>query len=135
ADFTTVERLDKPLPPTIRAKDAFFEFLFSRAPTRYEDLKRKAAAREPLPSFRLDDVKLTFNVDVDYEVVRTQLTQNVVGVIEGSDSALKSSYVAFGAHYDHVGYAEGEISGDNGDRRTRAPGRITPGAIADRIWN
>src|SRR5262249_14213667 len=42
---------------------------------------------------------------------------------------------AFGAHYDHVGYAEGEIAGDNGDRRTRAPGRISPGAVSDRIWN
>ena len=136
ADFTSVERLDKPLPPTIRAKDAFFEFLFSRAPTRYEELKRKAAAREPLPSFRLDDVKLTFNVDVDYEVVRTQLTQNVVGLVEGSDPVLKHSYVAFGAHYDHVGYAEGEVvDGGSGNRRTRAPGRITAGAIDDRIWN
>jgi len=136
ADFTTVERLDKQLPPTLQAKDAFFEFLFSRAPTRYDELKRKAASREPLPSFRLDDVKLTFNVDTDYEVVRTQLTHNVVGVVEGSDPALKSTYVAFGAHYDHVGYAEGElVNGESGDRRTRAPGRITPGAVADRIWN
>lgn len=136
ADFTTSERLDKPQAPTVRAKDAFFEFLFSRARVPYDELKRRAAARDPLPSFRLDDVKVTFNVDVDYEVVRTQLTQNVVGIVEGSDAALKNSFVAFGAHYDHVGYAEGEVvSGESGDRRTRAPGRITPGAIADRIWN
>jgi hypothetical protein len=136
ADFTTVERLDKLLPPTLRAKDGFFEFLFSRAPAHYDELKRKASAREPLPSFRLDGVKLTFNVDAEYEIVRTQLTQNVVGVVEGSDPALKSTYVAFGAHYDHVGYAEGEVSGGgNGDRRTRAPGRITPGTVDDRIWN
>jgi hypothetical protein len=135
-DFTTTERLDKLLAPTVRAKDAFFEFLFSRARTRYDELKRKAAAREPLPSFRLDAVKLTFNVDVDYEVVRTQLTQNVVGVVEGSDPALKSTYVAFGAHYDHVGYAEGEVVASDGtERRARAPGRITPGTIDDRIWN
>ena len=49
---------------------------------------------------------LTFNIDADYEVVRTQLTQNVVAIVEGSDPALKNTYVAFGAHYDHVGYAE-----------------------------
>lgn len=30
-------------------------------------------------------------------------TQNVVGVLEGKDSKLKSEYVALGAHYDHVG--------------------------------
>ena len=111
-----------------KAKDAFFEFLFSRAPTHYDELKRKAAAREPLPSFRLDDVTLTFNVDADYEVVRTQLTQNVVGIVEGSDPELKTTYVAFGAHYDHVGYAEGEVvNGESGDRRTRAPGPHHPG--------
>jgi hypothetical protein len=135
-DFTTSERLDKELPPTVRAKDAFFEFLFSHARTRYDELKRKASAREPLPSFRLDNVKLTFNVDVDYEVVRTQLTHNVVGIVEGSDASLKSTYVAFGAHYDHVGYAEGAITnGESQPRRTRAPGRVSPGAIDDRIWN
>jgi Zn-dependent M28 family amino/carboxypeptidase len=119
----------------VRAKDSFFEFLFSKAPARYDELKKKAGNREPLPSFRLDDVTLTFNVDADYEVVRTQLTQNVVGIVEGLDPALKSTYVAFGAHYDHVGYAEGEVSSDNSDRRTRAPGRISPGTVGDRIWN
>jgi hypothetical protein len=136
-DFTTVERLDKPIAPAITAKDAFFEFLFSRAPVRYDDLKRKAAARDVLPSFRLDDVKLTFNIDVDYEIVRTRLTHNVVAIVEGSDPILKNSYVAFGAHYDHVGYAEGElaVSGDNGKSRVRAPGRVTAGSESDRIWN
>ena len=135
-DFTTTERLDKSLAPVLRAKDAFFEFLFSRERTRYDELKRRASAREPLSPFRLQDVKLTFDVNVDYEVVRTQLTHNVVAVVEGSDPVLRNSYVAFGAHYDHVGYAEGEATrGDAGDRRARAPGRITPGAIDDRIWN
>ena len=75
----------------IGASDAFFEFLFSSAPVGYDELKRKADAQEPLPSFRLDDVRLTFNIDVDYAVVRTQLTQNVVGIVEGSDPQLKNS--------------------------------------------
>jgi hypothetical protein len=133
-DFTTSERLDKARPPAIRAKDAFFEFLFSRAPVRYEELKRRAAAREPLPVFRLDGVKLIFSVDTDYEIVRTQLTHNVVAVVEGSDPSLKSTYVALGAHYDHVGYADRDPGGD-GSRRGRAPGRVTSGASDDRIWN
>jgi Zn-dependent M28 family amino/carboxypeptidase len=75
-------------------------------------------------------------VDADYQIVRTQLTQNVVGIVEGSDARLKSTYVAFGAHYDHVGYAEGEVTrSDTGARRAGAPGRVTPGAEDDRIWN
>ena len=136
ADFTTVQRLDTPLPPNVTADDRFFEFLFSRAPAPYDDLKKKAEAREALPSFALTGVSLTFNVDADYEVVRTQLTDNVVAIVEGSDARLRNTYVAFGAHYDHVGYAEGEVSGTDGDRRRLgAPGRVTPGHETDRIWN
>ncbi len=136
ADFTTVQRLDTPQPPTVTASDAFFEFLFSRAPTPYDELKRKAAAQEPLPSFELAGVTITFNIDADYQIVRTQLTDNIVGIVEGSDPQLKRSYVAFGAHYDHVGYAEGELTGTDGNlRRVGAPGRVTPGAENDRIWN
>jgi hypothetical protein len=136
ADFTTVQRLDTPVPPNVTAADAFFEFLFSRAPTKYDELKRKAAAQEGLPSFRLSGVKITFNVDADYQIVRTQLTQNVVGLVEGSDSQLRNTYVAFGAHYDHVGYAEGEVTrAETGTHRAGAPGRVTPGAEDDRIWN
>jgi hypothetical protein len=136
ADFTTVQRLDASIPPSVTANDAFFEFLFSHAPVKYDELKRKATAQDALPAFRLDGVKMTFNVDADYQVVRTQLTHNVVGIVEGSDPQLKGTYVAFGAHYDHVGYAEGEVVGSGSDaRRLGARGRVTPGKADDRIWN
>ena len=136
ADFTTVQRLDTPQPPNVTADDAFFAFLFSHAPTTYDDLKKKAEAKEPLPSFPLTGVRLTFNVDADYQVVRTQLTDNVVAIVEGTDARLKNTYVAFGAHYDHVGYAEGEVvTTDGSPRRLGAPGRVTPGHEDDRIWN
>lgn len=131
-DFTTSQRLDSRVPPNVTASDAFFEFLFSAAPTRYDELRRKAAEQEALPSFRLEGVRLTFNIDADYEIVRTRLAQNVVAVVDGSDARLKSTYVAFGAHYDHVGYADGEVVDG---RRTGAPGRVTDGAIDDRVWN
>jgi hypothetical protein len=42
-------------------------------------------------------------------------TQNVVGILEGSDPLLKNEYVAVGAHYDHVG--------------------MNPFATGDQIWN
>jgi len=65
-----------------------------------------------------------------------------VGIVEGADPKLKDTYVAFGAHYDHVGYAEGEVvdapaAGNTpaGKRRLGAAGRVTEGAIEDRIWN
>lgn len=131
-DFTTVQRLDTPTAPTVTAQDEFFEFLFSHADVKYAELKDKAAKQDALPSFALKGVKLTFNLDADYQTVRTQYTRNVVGVIEGSDPKLKDTFVAFGAHYDHVGYAEGEVV--NGARQG-AVGRVKQGATDDRIWN
>jgi peptidase M28-like protein len=137
ADFTTSQRLDLPIAPAVAASDDFFEMLFSRAPVKYDQLRRLADAQDSLPSFRLQGVKLTFNLDADYEVVRTQLTDNVVAIVEGSDPVLKKTYVAFGAHYDHVGYAEGEMVDVAGRLRRSGPlpGFVKPGAEDDRIWN
>ncbi|MEN3334228.1 MAG: hypothetical protein V7641_3593 [Blastocatellia bacterium] len=131
-DFTTVQRLDVPQAPTAMAKDEFLDFLFSGSDVKYTDLKKKADAKEALPSFALKNVRITFNIDADYQVVRTQYTRNVIGIIEGTDAKLKDTYVAFGAHYDHVGYAEGEVVGG---KRQGARGRVTDGAVEDRIWN
>jgi Zn-dependent M28 family amino/carboxypeptidase len=64
--------------------------------------------------------------------MQTRYTRNVVGVVEGSDPKLKDTYVAFGAHYDHVGYSEGPIAGG---RIQGAVGRVSPAAAEDRIWN
>ncbi len=36
--------------------------------------------------------------------------------MEGSDPALKNTYVAFGAHYDHVGYNQGILPDGESDR-------------------
>lgn len=47
----------------------------------------------------------------DYTNRRTQTTakvRNVIGVIRGTDPALKDSYVIVTAHYDHLGKREGE---------------------------
>jgi hypothetical protein len=131
-DFTTTQRLDNKIAPRITASDAFLSFLFSKAPVGYDELKRRAEAREPLPRFTLDDVTITFNIDATYEVVRTRLTQNVIGIVEGSDSRLKNTYVAAGAHYDHVGSAD---AGSGAGAAGNPPGLVTPGATDDRIWN
>ena len=105
-DFTTVQRTDLKVAPAVTAQDEFFDFLFSGSGTTYADLKQKAANQEPLPPFSLKGVKLTVNVDADYVPVRTRLTRNVVGIVEGTDPALKNTYVLYGAHYDHTGYRE-----------------------------
>ena len=106
-DFTTVERYDAKIPPAVTATDDFFQFLFSGSEVKYADLKERIARGEPLPPFALSGVKITLNADADYTVVRTRLTRNVVGIVPGTDAKLRDTYVAFGAHYDHIGYSEG----------------------------
>ena len=136
ADFTTAQRLDQPIPPSVSAQDAFLEFLFRGQQVEYAELKSKVSNQEALPVFTLRDVRITFDMDADYQVVRTQYTRNVVGIVEGRDAKLKDTYVAFGAHYDHVGYSEGEIvQTGSGPRRAEPRGRIREGALDDRYWN
>ena len=105
-DFTTVQRLDKKVPPAITASDEFFDFVFKAAGQNYEDVKAKADKQEALPSAALGNVSITINVDNDYDVVQTRLSRNVVGIVEGSDPQLRNTYVLFGAHYDHIGYQQ-----------------------------
>jgi Peptidase family M28 len=126
-DFTTVQRLDTKVAPAVSAEEQLFEFLFSGSPVKYAELKQKIEARDPLPHLSLKGVKITFNIEAEYTVVRTRLTHNVVGIVEGSDPGLKDTYVLYGAHYDHLGYREG-IAG---------PGRggQTPASPEDRINN
>ncbi len=131
-DFTTVQRYDAKVPPSLTAQDQFFEFLFSGADVKYAELKQKADAQEPLPPVALKGVSLTINVDADYTVVRTRLTHNVVGIVEGSDPKLKDTYVLYGAHYDHVGYREGVVpAGRGGQAPASGEDRISNGADDD----
>ena len=133
-DFTTSRRIDLPRSASVQGSDAFYAFLFSKAPAQYDELKRRADGQEPLPAFRLDGVTMTFTIDQDYEAVRTELTQNVVGIVEGSDPRLRSTYVAFGAHYDHVGYSGQPVAAD-GTRPAPPNGRVGSGPADDIIWN
>jgi Zn-dependent M28 family amino/carboxypeptidase len=65
------------------------------------NLFNKAAAGEALESF---DLKPTKTVNISTAIKSENIhSQNVVGILEGSDPVLKNEYVAIGAHYDHVG--------------------------------
>ena len=112
-DFQTAQRLDAQLPPQITASDDFFTFLFSASGIDYATLRAAAEKQEPLPDVALSGISITINVDATYDVIQTRLTRNVVGLIEGSDSSLKDTYVLMGAHYDHIGYEQFAF----GDRR------------------
>ena len=127
-DFTTVQNYRAVQPPQLTAQDEFFEFLFSGSGTKYPELKALADRREALPRFPLEGVTMTIEVDAEYQVISTRLTNNVVAIIEGSDPKLKNTFVAFGAHYDHVGYRESGApeGGDSEPGGCRGQIRPTP---------
>jgi hypothetical protein len=125
ATFRTTENFSGPHPPEVTVGDEAVEFMLSGTPGRFAALKAAAASAAPLPSLSFAGVKLTLTVDATYQVLRTQLTRNVVGLVEGSDPALSSSYVMYGAHLDHVG-----TSADSSPR-----GRVNNPIDTDRIWN
>jgi Zn-dependent M28 family amino/carboxypeptidase len=103
SQFVTTQRLDLPRPIDVMVSDEVFALLFSKSSPSFETIQAKALQLEDLHPMKLDGVKMTFTIDADYKVINTKMTQNVIGLIEGSDPQLKSTYVAFGAHYDHLG--------------------------------
>lgn len=113
-DFQTSRNVDLPIAPQLTAGDAFFEFLLSGSGYTYETLKALAAKQEPLPDLPLRDVRVTITVDAEYERVQTRLTRNVVGIVRGTDSRLRDTYVGLGAHLDHVGYQQFAPTGRGG---------------------
>jgi hypothetical protein len=105
-DFQTARNPGLPIAPQLTASDAFFEFLFSGSGHSYQALRDLAAKQEPLPDVSLRDVTITITVDAEYDPVQTRLTRNVVGIVRGTDSKLRDTYVAIGAHLDHTGYQQ-----------------------------
>ena len=105
ADLTTVENMAKNVTPNFTGDETFFDTLFQAAPIRFADLRAMAAKGEPIAPMSVP-VKVTINIDNQYEVISEQITHNVVGMVEGTDPVLKSTYVLFGAHLDHVGYSQ-----------------------------
>ncbi|HEY7402179.1 MAG TPA: M28 family peptidase [Candidatus Angelobacter sp.] len=79
------------------------------AKTLYDAVSRKQA----LSPKKTD---ITVHMVVAQQITRTT-TQNVAGILEGSDPRLKNEYVVFSAHYDHL--------------KTGPSGEIYPGADDD----
>ena len=73
-------------------------------------------ARQLMPELRKPQSRARAAITVDVER-KIYPTQNVVGLIEGSNPSLKSEAMIVGAHYDHDGEAFGQIwygADDNG---------------------
>jgi hypothetical protein len=85
--------------PSIVASPRLISALFQDEKFNGANLYSKALAGEPIDAFDLKPTKkINLNVAVKTENIHSQ---NVVGILEGSDPVLKNEYVAVGAHYDH----------------------------------
>jgi Peptidase family M28 len=87
--------------PTITAGPRLIAALFQGEKASGGNVFTKAIMQDFVEPFALNPTK-KINLSV---AVKTEMThsQNVVGILEGSDPVLKNEYVAIGAHYDHVG--------------------------------
>jgi hypothetical protein len=102
--FTTVQSTDGKIAPQFSGDETFYEALFAASGTTFSEIRAKVDRGEAVAPMSLS-AKVTINIDNGYEVTTQQITHNVVGMVEGSDPALKDTYVLFGAHLDHVGYS------------------------------
>jgi hypothetical protein len=105
ADLISVQRPDGIVTPQFTGDETLFDALFAGSGAKFADIRANAAKGEPLTAVSLP-AKVTITIDNTFEVISQQLTRNVVGMVEGSDPRLKSTYVLFGAHLDHVGYSQ-----------------------------
>ena len=87
---------------TVVLNHARAERVFDGAPQRYAELQTLADSGAPLPRFDLP-MRLRATVAVDESEA---VSDNVIGLLPGSDSALASQYVALTAHLDHLGVGQ-----------------------------
>jgi Zn-dependent M28 family amino/carboxypeptidase len=105
--------------PAVTPSAAMMETIFAGEKITAADVMARKFDALKEDSFALSaDKKISINVAND---LKTVYTQNVLGVVEGSDAKLKSEYVAFGAHYDHIGISP----------NPNAPDKINNGADDD----
>ena len=95
------------LPLTVAFNPDRAELLFAGSGHSYREVLDALAADKPLPHFPLG-VTVRARVGMTRSEVKSD---NVAGVLPGSDPELKKEYVVLTAHLDHVGVGE-PINGD-----------------------
>ncbi len=82
--------------------------VFKQAGKDLDQLRDDAKSKD----FKPVKLNLRASVELKSELKRVA-SNNVVGLIEGSDSNLKNEYVVYSAHWDHLGIGEPNKKGDN----------------------
>lgn len=87
--------------PTITMSPRMLSGLFFGEKATVTAIFNKTQTQDEHAAFDLKPEKrISANIAATKETI---YTQNVLGILEGSDPVLKNEYVAIGAHYDHVG--------------------------------
>jgi Zn-dependent M28 family amino/carboxypeptidase len=81
--------------------------IFNQAGKDLDKLREEAKSRD----FEPVKLGLRANIEIKSQLKRVD-SNNVVGLIEGSDVALKNEYVVYSAHWDHLGVGEPNAKGD-----------------------
>jgi Zn-dependent M28 family amino/carboxypeptidase len=99
-----------PQVPTITAGAALTNALFQGERLSGTQIFEGATSNAKLESFALGaDKKLSLKIAVNTEQGHTE---NVIGMIEGSDPVLKNQYVVISGHLDHIGLTTPNADGD-----------------------
>jgi Zn-dependent M28 family amino/carboxypeptidase len=112
--WATTQRMlprDKSLPAPLAVRgwitDSSATALLRQAGLNLAELRRRAEARD----FRPGPTGISMSMTVQSTVERLQ-SENVVGIIHGTDPRLRDEYVAFSAHWDHFGIGP-VVNGDS----------------------
>jgi hypothetical protein len=103
----------------IQAKRSAVDAWLSWSGKNLADLQKEIDAKYQPQSFYAQDVKLSLHVDLERIHAKTQ---NVVGILRGSDPKLADEAIVVGAHYDHLGL------GHRNSLSPRDAGKVHPGA-------
>ncbi len=100
-----------------------FAHIWAQAPSNVSI--GQLASNELIPvTLQMDSAKI--------EVIKSQ---NVIGVVEGTDPKLKNEYIIYSAHYDHVGIGAPDATGDSiyNGARDNAVGAVTVLSMAENL--
>lgn len=96
---TIPQRLRSEMPMFSVSNNVANELLMSAGRTIEELKTRIDSSRTPIP-LSLPGVHVTLNLRIHR---KEKVSENVIGILFGSDSLLKNEFIVFSAHYDHVG--------------------------------
>lgn len=81
------------------------------------------------------DKKIPITLKMNGKSIQSISSQNIIGMVEGTDPVLKDEYIIYSGHYDHVGIGTADASGDtiyNG-ARDNAVGTTTVLSMAENL--